>query len=87
MVNCVVLTADGSRAITGDASGLVRVWDTEIGALCEPVLLGHDTGITTLAVDCSQVTSGDSGRGESIGRTSRSLKVKLREGRARNWPL
>jgi WD40 repeat protein len=60
MVNCVVLTADGTRAVTGDASGLVRVWDTEIGALCQPVLHGHDAGITTLAVDCSQVASGDS---------------------------
>jgi WD40 repeat protein len=87
MVNCVVLTADRTRAITGDASGLVRVWDTKIGALCQPVLLGHDAKITTLAVDCSQVTSGDSGRGESIGRTPRSLKVKLKGRRARNRSL
>jgi WD40 repeat protein len=67
--------------------GLLRVWDTEIGALCEPVLLGHNARITTLAVDCSQLTSGDYGRGESIGRTSRSWKVKLRERRARNRSL
>jgi WD domain, G-beta repeat len=87
MFNSVVLTADRTRAITGDASGLVRVWDAESGALCQLVLHGHDTGITTLAVDFSQVTSGDSGRGESFGRMSRSLKVELRERRARNRSL
>jgi WD40 repeat protein len=79
-VNCLVLTADGTRAITGDVGGVVRVWNADTGVLCEPVLFGHDAGITTLAVDCSQVTIGDSGRGESIGRTSRSLTDNLKRG-------
>jgi hypothetical protein len=65
-VNCILLSADGSRAITGDEGGVVRVWDAETGVLCEPVLLEHVTEITTLAVDCSQVTRGDS-RSPGVG--------------------
>jgi hypothetical protein len=49
-------SADGSRAITGDEGGVVRVSDTETGVLCEPILRRHNTDITALAVECSKAT-------------------------------
>jgi WD40 repeat protein len=60
-VNCIMLTADGSRAITGDAGGVVRVWDTENGVLCEPVLRGHTEAIASLAAESRVAKNVDSG--------------------------
>jgi hypothetical protein len=77
--NCILTSTDGSRAITGDAGGVLRARDAETGVLCHLILRGYVTEITVLAVVCSEETSGDidqRGRGASIGRKARSLKGK-----------
>jgi WD40 repeat protein len=62
MATCAVLAADGSRNITGDLSGVVRVWDTMTGELCGPALRQHARAITTLAAECSLSKFGDRDR-------------------------
>jgi WD40 repeat protein len=59
-VSCVLLSADGSRAITGGSSGVLRVWDAETGVLREPVLLGHTADISSLA-ECGLAGNIDGG--------------------------
>jgi WD40 repeat protein len=84
-VNCIVLTADGLQAITGDEGGVVRVWDTGTGELCEPILRRHNAEITAVALEYSKAASGDSdrrGRGGRIGRKCRSLQGKVKQQRA-----
>jgi WD domain, G-beta repeat len=83
-VNCIVLSADGSRAITGVEGGVVRVWDAETGVLCQPTLRWHNTGITTLALECSKATSGNSGRcgRGTLDTNSRGLENNLKQLRA-----
>jgi WD40 repeat protein len=76
-VNCIMLTADSSRAITGDAEGVLRVWNVETGMQCEPVLSRHTAGRLSLGTKCRIVRNADSGwRGceESLDLGARSLE-------------
>jgi WD40 repeat protein len=75
-VKTVVLSADGSRALTGDDGGVVRVWNAATGMQCESALRRHYTDATALAVEFSKATTGYSdrlGRRESTDGKSRSL--------------
>jgi WD40 repeat protein len=57
-VKSIALSADGSRALTGDEGGVVRVWNAATGMQCVSALRRHNTDTTALAVEYSKATSG-----------------------------
>jgi WD40 repeat protein len=57
----IALTTDGSRAVTGDVGGVVRVWDTKTGMLFEPILRGHVNMVSTLSAEFTPARSNDIG--------------------------
>ena len=50
-VNCMTVTADGKKLISGGADGKVKIWDTDSKKLLDTVDSGHKTGVTAIAVD------------------------------------
>jgi len=75
-VNCVSISANGRRAVSGSDDNTIRVWDPETG-ICLQTLIGHTSAIHCLSMtpDGQQAVSG-SGR-DKIFDNSVDFTVRL----------